>query len=106
MRYPWKEEKEEEDPGLPQNQNRKNHPHHHHRKMVVLVVLVEVVMVVVSTGIPCPRTRRRVRATFFECYGILPFCSSGTLPVEVGLSCNSVSVPVNFCIFLAYFPPF
>ena len=104
MRYPWKEEKEE-DPGLPQNQNRKNRPHHH-RKMVVLVVLVEVVVLVVSTGIPCPRTRRRERATFFECYGILPFCSSGTLPVEVGSSCNSVSVPVNFCIFLAYFPPF
>ena len=114
MDYPWKEDEEEEgDPGLPY-QNHKNHqswssvafppnPPLHHRKMVVLVVLVEVV---VLTGIPCLRTRRRVRATFFECYGILLFCSSGTLPVEVGSSYSSVDVLVNFHIFPAYVPPF
>ena len=70
--------------------------------MVVLMVSVEVVL----TEIPCLRTRRRVRATFCECYGILPFCSLGTLPVEVGLSCSSVSVLVNLRIFLAYVHPF
>ena len=70
--------------------------------MVVLVVSVEVVL----TEIPCLRTRRRVRATFCECYGILPFCSLGTLPVEVRLSCSNVNVPVNLRIFLAYFPLF
>ena len=47
-----------------------------------------------------------VHATFCECYGILPFCSLGTLPVEVGLSCSSVSVLVNLRIFLAYVHPF
>ena len=116
--HPWKEEEEEEedeDPGLPyQNHYHQswsssssfppNHPLHH-QLMVVVVVSVEVV-VVVLTEIPCLRTRRRVRATFCECYGILPFCSLGTLPVEVRLSCSNVSVPVNLRIFLAYFPPF
>ena len=91
--HPWKEdeekEKEDKDLGLPY-QNRKNYqswssvafpPNHplHHQRMVVLVVSVEVVL----TEIPCLRMRRRVHATFCECYGILPFCSWDMSPVEV-----------------------